>query len=392
MEKPAGTGRTLNERRAEARKGIDFTGRRPTWRRMIKRLSHSSPGACPLAGQPSRSDKYFLMKRRDSKLNPTHPPVLGADSALFIVLNAGSGNEDESPARATIERVCDEAGRRYRILLVDEPGRLHPLAREAVESARSVNGIVVAAGGDGTINAVAQASLGSGCAFGVLPQGTFNYFSRTHGIPADTAEALAVLFNHPARAVQVGLVNDRVFLVNASLGLYAQLLEEREAFKREHGRSRIAAFCAALLTMFRGGTRSWRLSLSWHGQERDIRTRTLFVGNNALQLHQVGIADADAPEQGQLAAVCVKPRGILSLPALLVRGALGQLGSADDVTSFPFTSMTVKPAGGRGPQRIKVGTDGEVDWLDMPLLFRVAPHPLWLVRPEISPELEAAKQ
>jgi len=321
-----------------------------------------------------------------------HPPVLSADSELFIVLNAGSGHEDETMVRATIERVCDEAGRRYRIFLVDAPSRLLPFAREAVEGARSVNGIVVAAGGDGTINAVAQASLGSGCAFGVLPQGTFNYFSRTHGIPADTVEALAVLLSQPARAVQVGLVNDRVFLVNASLGLYAQLLEEREAFKREHGRSRTAAFRAALLTMIRGGTRSWRLSLSWHGQERDIRTRTLFVGNNSLQLHQVGIAEADAPEQGQLAAVTVKPHGLLSLPGLLLRGALGRLGSADEVLSFPFTSMTVKPAGARGPRRIKVGTDGEVDWLDMPLLFRVAPHPLWLVRPEVAPELEAAKQ
>ena len=156
---------------------------------------------------------------------------------------------------------------------------------------------MVAAGGDGTINAVAQATLGSGCAFGVLPQGTFNYFSRTHGIPVDTGEALQVLLNESPRAVQVGLVNDRVFLVNASLGLYAKLLEDREAFKAQYGRHRWVAFWAGLLTLLRGH-RPWYLHMAWHGQQRDIRTQTLFVANNALQLHQVGLPEADAPEHG----------------------------------------------------------------------------------------------
>ena len=320
-----------------------------------------------------------------------HPPAHGPDVPLFIVLNAASGRRDTDAVRTTIEAACSAADRRCRIFLVDGPGKLQAFAREAVERARGGAGIVVAAGGDGTINAVAQATLGSGCAFGVLPQGTFNYFSRTHGIPAETEEALKVLLNEPPRAVQVGLVNDKVFLVNASLGLYAQLLEEREAFKRDYGRSRAIAMGAALVTMLRGGHRSWRLRLAWRGQERDLRTRSLFVGNNALQLHQVGIADADAPEEGQLAAIAVKPGRWWSLPGLLVQGALGRLGHADDIVSFPFASMTVKPAGARGQRRIKVATDGELNWLDMPLLFRVAPEPLWLIKPAVAPELEAAR-
>jgi predicted polyphosphate/ATP-dependent NAD kinase len=49
--------------------------------------------------------------------------------------------------------------------------------------------ILVAAGGDGTLNTVAHAAVEHGCVFGVLPQGTFNYFGRTHGIPEDLADA-----------------------------------------------------------------------------------------------------------------------------------------------------------------------------------------------------------
>ncbi|MET3497661.1 diacylglycerol/lipid kinase family protein [Variovorax boronicumulans] len=320
------------------------------------------------------------------------PPHIGPSSPFFIVLNASSGSESAAEARRVIEEGCEAAGRKHRIFLIDGPDRLHALAREAVERARAVGGVVVAAGGDGTINAVAQATLGSGCAFGVLPQGTFNYFSRTHGIPRDTAEALQVLLNNQPRAAQVGLVNDRVFLVNASMGLYAELLEERETYKARYGRSRWIAFFAGLLTVMRGRHRHWNLRMAWRGQEKDFRTPTLFVGNNPLQLLQVGIEHADAPEQGQLAAIALKPVGVLAMPGLLVRGAMGRLGRADQVLSFPFESMTVRAGRLRAPRRVKVATDGEIAWTDMPLLFRVSPEPLWLVRPDVAPELEAAKQ
>ena len=318
-------------------------------------------------------------------------PRIGPTSPLFIVLNAASGSADAADTRRIVEEGCAAAGRRHRIFVVDERTTVQALAREAVERARATGGVVVAAGGDGTVNAVAQATLGSGLAFGVLPQGTFNYFSRTHGIPSGTAEALQVLLTEQPRPAQVGLVNDRIFLVNASLGLYAELLEDREDYKARYGRSRWIAFLAGLLTVMRGH-RHWNLRMAWRGQERDLRTPTLFVGNNPLQLVQVGIEHADAPENGQLAAVALKPVGVLAMPGLLVRGALGRLGSADEVLSFPFESMTVKAARSHGARRVKVATDGEIAWAEMPLLFRVSPEPLWLVRPDTAPELEAAKE
>jgi diacylglycerol kinase family enzyme len=317
------------------------------------------------------------------------PLAIAQSPPLLIVLNATSGSGESSKVRLAIESICAQAGREHRIFEVDGPSRLQVCAREAVECARASSGVVVAAGGDGTINAVAQATLGSGCAFGVLPQGTFNYFSRTHGIPSDIEEALQVLLNETPRAVQVGMVNDRVFLVNASLGLYAKLLEDREAFKEQYGRHRWVALWSGLLTAARGH-RPWHLHMSWHGSERDIRTQTLFVANNALQMHQVGLPEADAPEQGQLAAIALKPVGALALLVLAARGALGRLGEADSVLSFSFESLTVRPMRGHG--RVKVATDGELRWQQMPLHFRVSPEPLWLIRPEVAPELEATRQ
>jgi diacylglycerol kinase family enzyme len=299
------------------------------------------------------------------------------ESPVFIVLNAGSGRSGAETREATIREVLTQAGRRHDLWRVDNPRQLPMLARHAVELAQQQQGIVVAAGGDGTINAVVQAVLHSGCPFGVLPQGTFNYFSRTHAIPSDTAEATRVLLEATVRPVQVGLINDRVFLVNASLGLYPQLLEEREAYKQQFGRSRFVALCSAVVTLLRTH-RQLVLSLEQAGATRVLRTPTLVVGNNPLQLEQLGIPEAQAVQQGQLAAIAVRPIGTLAMLWLLLHGALGQLGAADNVVTFAFDRLTVRPHGRR---RIKVAMDGEVAWLHTPLVFQVAPQPLQLLVP-----------
>ena len=198
---------------------------------------------------------------------------------LFVVLNPGSGSGDAESARQAIEQACAAAGRELHLLQVDDPRRLGAIAGDAVRRARSVGGVVVAAGGDGTLNAVAQAVLGSGCAFGVLPQGTFNYFGRVHGIPQDTAQTLQLLLHSTVQPVQAGLVNERVFLVNASVGLYPRLLEEREGWKNRFGRSRLVALGAGIATLLRG-YHSLRLQVGCRATRR-LRTPTLFVGNNA---------------------------------------------------------------------------------------------------------------
>ncbi len=309
---------------------------------------------------------------------PSSPP---ADAPLFIVLNAGSGSSDAERTRETIESVLSGVGRAHRVLYVEDARRLHTVAWQAVQEARIQKGIVVAAGGDGTINAVAQAVVGSGVPFGVLPQGTFNYFSREYGIPADTAEATRLLLNGCLRRVQVGWVNERIFLVNASLGLYPALLESREEWKQQFGRSRIVALWAGLATLLRGHRRM-TLEMEHAGRLRTLHTSTLFVGNNRLQLEQIGIAEASALGEGRMAALALRPTGRMAMLWLLARGAFGRLGDADEVQSFSFETLrlSVLRRGRRGG-RIKVATDGEVGWMRTPLEFRVIPDALSLIVP-----------
>jgi diacylglycerol kinase family enzyme len=307
--------------------------------------------------------------------------ALSDDAPLHILLNAGSGRNDSATTRQTIAGLLADAGRRHEITLLTDPARLQAMAEEAVRKAKAGGGAVVAAGGDGTINAIAQVAHAAHCPFGVLPQGTFNYFGRTHGIPEDTAEAVRALLAARIQPVQVGLVNDRVFLVNASVGLYPQLLEDREAYKSQYGRSRLVALFAGVATILKQH-RQLRITLEYQGRTRSVRTPTLFVGNNALQMQQIGMPPlADALDHGHLAGIMLKPIGNAAMLWLLVRGLLGRLGDADSVERFALKHLTVYQSRLYPSRRFKVATDGEITHMRAPLQFRVAPWPLLFLKP-----------
>jgi diacylglycerol kinase family enzyme len=307
-------------------------------------------------------------------------PVLADHAPFHIVFNAASGSGDAASAQAIIEEVLSSSGRRYELLPIDDPKNIAAISRRAASAAMDSGGAVIVAGGDGTINAVAQAVLPTQRPFGIVPQGTFNYSSRAHGIPLDTRAAVEALLHARPKPVQVGTVNERIFLVNASVGLYPQLLQDREEYKRQYGRRRTVALWAGLVTLLREH-RQLVLEIE-HDSEREIvRTPSLFIGNNPLQLEQVGLPEAQDVQRRRLAAVVVRSVSTPRLLWLALRGALGQLGEDEHVVNFPFRRMTVRSLQGHGRSRIKVAADGEIFWTPLPLEFGLAPQPLMLMVP-----------
>lgn len=299
-----------------------------------------------------------------------------AGGPLFVVFNPRSGRHDGDDDLPAALRAVD---RPHHLFTIGATTSLQGAIDAAIAGARGQHGIVAVAGGDGTINAVAQAALEADLPFGVIPRGTFNYFGRLHRLPTEIGAALRVILAGRTRPVQVGRVNGRVFLVNASLGLYPKLLEDRERFKREYGRTRLVALWAGLATLMRE-PRRMSLRMEIDAQPRVLGTSTLFVGNNPLQLDAVGIDEAAAAEQGMLVAICVRPISRRAMLWLALRGALGKLGDADQVEDFTVQKLEVEPIG-RGRAQVKVATDGETTWMRWPLRFEVAPRSLRLLVP-----------
>ncbi len=312
------------------------------------------------------------------------PPTPTRQTPFFIVMNARSGSGDANDARDKMQSILQTAEQPHEFMLIDRPEDLPRQAERAVRAAREHAGAVVAAGGDGTINAVATAALPFNLPFGIVPQGTFNYSGRAQELPLDAEDATRALLDVRLKPIQVGAVNDRIFLVNASLGLYPKVFEAREEAKAQFGRKRSVAIGAGLLALLREH-RQLSLEIE-HDDEREIvRTPTLFVGNNPLQLERVGLPEAEDVQRRQLAAVIVRAQTPPALLWLAVRGALGQLGDAKNVRNFSFKSMTVNQWLGYGRRDMKVAIDGEIVRMLPPLQFRVAPQPLWLMVPRETP-------
>ena len=272
----------------------------------------------------------------------------------------------------------------------DQRGDIVHLARDAAYAARADGGLLVAAGGDGTINAVAAAALRVGVPMGVVPMGTFNYFSREHGLALEPEQAvqelLQALHAGDMRPVQVGYVNHRLFMVNASVGLYPRLLAEREKASRRFGRSRMVAVVSAVWSMFRPASgRRWRVVMKTHrgatAQPEEHLVTTLFVGNNPLQLDRMGLPQAQlVADGGKLAVLLLKPQGRWAVARTVWLAATGQLDKDTAVQSMACAELTVEPASWRPPQ-VKGAFDGERDWMAPPLHFRLGDRPLWLVAP-----------
>jgi diacylglycerol kinase family enzyme len=214
---------------------------------------------------------------------------------------------------------------------------------------------------------------------GLVPQGTSNYFARSHGLPEDAAEATRMLLKGAPVPVQVGVVNEQLFLVNVSLGLYPEMMKDRETYTARFGRHRLVVLFASATTLLRT-YRPLRLSIRCEGAEREVTTLTLFVGNNRLQFERIGLHEAGALDDGRVAAVMLRPLSTLAMLVLMLRGALGTLGEADTIQRFQFTQMQVRPRLLPGMRSIRVAMDGEVSRLRVPLDIGCSPRPLFLVK------------
>ncbi|WP_206064227.1 diacylglycerol kinase family protein [Oleiagrimonas sp. C23AA] len=297
------------------------------------------------------------------------------------MLNGGSGSDGLDERKQHVARVLEQAGRRHEFLITSTPSELPDLATQACKKAHAENGAVVVAGGDGSINTVVKQILGSDVPLGLLPQGTFNYNGRNRGIPEELEDAVRALLRAHVEPVQVGRVNDEVFMVNASLGLYPQLLEDREGFKQRFGRSRLVAMVSGLVSLLRDYHRL-SLEVECDGDRQVLETSTLVVGNNRLQLEQIGIDSAAQVEQGRLVGIAVSPIGAPSLLWLALRGLMGRLGDDDNERTVVFRELCVRSLGRRKHHgHIKVAVDGELCKMSLPLRFRVDPSPLQLLVP-----------
>jgi len=292
---------------------------------------------------------------------------------VVVIVNGGAGRGHDEAAADDLRAKLKDAGLDAELVLADGGEDMIATARRALkEGAR----LVAAGGGDGTINAVASVMVDSGVPFGVLPLGTLNHFAKDLGIPLDLDAAVRNLATGRPAQVDVGEVNGRVFLNNSSLGLYPDIVRDREKQQRRLGRGKWpAAAWAALAALRRYPFLSMRVKVN--GETLARRTPFVFIGNNAYTMEGLSIGERARLDEGVLSLyVAQHPTrlGLLRFAFDALRGRLGEERDFDVLHAPDFDIDTHR-------KRLLVATDGEVTVMTPPLRYRMRPGALTVLVP-----------
>lgn len=290
---------------------------------------------------------------------------------------SGKGGGESLPEMA--ERICREYNVKFIHYKTARSEDLDQIAEKAVAAAEQDGGVVVAAGGDGTIRSVAQHAHSRNVKFAVVACGTFNFFARTHKLPEELEEAVKVAILGRVKPVRLGEVNGKIFLINASLGLYAKAIKDREASTDRFGRNRLVVIFSSIWSFFEGHRRFLSVDLM---NEKISATRIftpmIFIGNNALQLRDLKLDVANCMKQEMLAVVLLKPIKWWGLVRIVFYGLFKLLEREDSIQSFCVDSLRIET---RHPHKT-VALDGELFPMTCPLDIKTLPRSLNLMVPQ----------
>ncbi|HEX6258456.1 MAG TPA: diacylglycerol kinase family protein [Candidatus Saccharimonadales bacterium] len=247
------------------------------------------------------------------------------------------------------------------------------LAQRVASLEKQKNIVLVAAGGDGTVNAIVNAAARSPHPVGVLPLGTLNHFAKDIGMPTDITEAVTELLQGAPTKLDVAKVNDHLFVNNSSIGFYPNMVT-----LREHHLPLLpkwaASFFASLAAL--GRIRRYHIRLSVDGKKHVLRSPFVFIGNNRYSFLPPNITERTTLTGGELSLQVVKTGNLLSVVQDVFRELFGH--PKRNIISYSGKNIVVSMR----RSRIRVAYDGEVSALSTPLNYQILPKKLHIITPK----------
>ncbi len=297
--------------------------------------------------------------------------------SVALLWNDASGWDAKGKQRKAIESVLNSGDIRLDVRRVADGRQLHELNKSLVSAGTDV---LVAAGGDGTINAAASALVYQPASLGVIPAGTLNHFARDLRIPLDPEEAAQLILTGNTMEVDAAEVNGRVFINNSVLGLFPSYRSTKEAWERRgFGATAFRRTIARLAGALRVFWNLPHLSLTFETAEgvRTLRTPFVLIGNNEHRMQGFALGRRKSLSDGDLWVYAMRPCtrwGLLKTLAGLLLGRISR-SSVFHVLRTSHLRIDAKP------RRIGVGVDGEMVRMIAPLQYRSLPHALRVITP-----------
>jgi diacylglycerol kinase family enzyme len=294
---------------------------------------------------------------------------------IEVIVNASSGSFVEGETDKAIAGAFARSGPDAKVTLARG-------GEEVVELAQGSDAdILGAAGGDGTISAVAAVAIERDKPLAVVPLGTLNHFAKDIGLPADLNEVAQVIAAGNVDTVDVGQVNDRVFINNSSIGLYPHIVHRREKQQERLGRGKWRAAFSAAIEVFRRHA-FFRVRMEIDGVTRVHKVPFVFVGNNEYVMDLYNVGSRATLKDGKLSVYYLRRGGRWGVIRLLVRTLFGMLDSMKEFEQLTAESLTIEMR----KENVLVAFDGEVEVMQTPLEYRIRPRALKVIVPAEAAE------
>lgn len=272
---------------------------------------------------------------------------------LTFIVNPAAGNGHAMKIETLLQEELSRRGVEAAFVRTEAPGHATELSREAAASLDCTG--VIAVGGDGTAYEVACGLMGSSVPLGIIPAGTGNDFIKTVGIPKKPLEALALVLSGKARPVDVGRMNERLFLNVSGTGFDVTVLDYTLRAKKY-----VKGILPYLYGLVRGIAHyepvHLRFTVDGETQERDVLICS--VANGRFFGGGIPICPDAAPDDGYFDLVVVenKPRWMIPfyLPGLL----MGRVLKFAITTHRRCQSVTIESKG------MRLNMDGEISVMD----------------------------
>ncbi len=232
--------------------------------------------------------------------------------------------------------------------------------------------IVVAAGGDGTVNAVVNMVKDS-ATIGVLAVGTLNHFAKDSDIPLDINEAVAAIKMGTTKKIDAVLAADRLFVNNASIGVYPYFVRQRDRYAKTIFKWP-AAFVALMYTLIKLPSKKVTLELEDHSLSGNYSV--IFAGNNSYGIHATGFTNRKKLDGGTICLYVLKQTTRVGLLTGTVKVLLGNTKALKELHTTLLTKFSV-----HSKRPIWISYDGEVEKLSENVTFVMKPRYLTVITP-----------
>ena len=281
-----------------------------------------------------------------------------------FILNPHSGHV--ARARTLVEDFARRRG--ATVVCTERAGHASALADAALADGCE---LVVAVGGDGTMNEVAGRLVGSAATLGLVPCGSGDGLGRTLGLHGPIPWALQVLETGRPRTIDSGRANEYPFFTIAGLGFEAEVARRFARLRRRGFTGYLAQSVAAFLRW-----RSPEFVIAHDGQSERLRTFTLAVANASQYGNNALVAPSASLDDGLLDLTAIPPVSPWNAGSLLFRLFRGTLDHARGVTLCRSPRFVVdRPAPG------PLHTDGEVHEAGPTVAFEIVPASLRIMTP-----------